>query len=162
MRANNNRSSHDQDDAVQCKSEHFWHSSLAFRKRRFPSFASVDFRTFCEKFGVVLFRRASYHPPNQKGQAKSFEDTLKWSLKKIVEGKGRSTVFAMFYSASGNWKWMLAGISLEAIGSVSYNVVTSRPVPLEDGRNFSSWTSSTVHLNRRFWPFRNWSNAVAA
>lgn len=57
-------------------------------------FTSADFRTFCEEFGIVHFRTAPYHPQSN-GQAERFVDTLKRSLKKIIDGGETSTLTAL-------------------------------------------------------------------
>ncbi|XP_055632916.1 uncharacterized protein K02A2.6-like [Toxorhynchites rutilus septentrionalis] len=57
-------------------------------------FTSAEFRDFCEEFGIVHFRTAPYHPQSN-GQAERFVDTLKRSLKKIVDGGERSTLTAL-------------------------------------------------------------------
>ncbi|XP_055634261.1 uncharacterized protein K02A2.6-like [Toxorhynchites rutilus septentrionalis] len=56
-------------------------------------FTSAEFRDFCEEFGIVHFRTAPYHPQYQTG--KRFVDTLKRSLKKIVDGGERSSLTAL-------------------------------------------------------------------
>ncbi|XP_055603886.1 uncharacterized protein LOC129752121 [Uranotaenia lowii] len=50
-------------------------------------FASADFKVMCEKLGIIHIRTAPYHPQSN-GQAERFVDTLKRSMRKIVEGEG--------------------------------------------------------------------------
>ncbi|XP_055603971.1 uncharacterized protein K02A2.6-like [Uranotaenia lowii] len=50
-------------------------------------FSGSEFKTMCQKLGIVHIRTAPYHPQSN-GQAERFVDTLKRSLRKIMEGEG--------------------------------------------------------------------------
>ncbi|XP_053685585.1 uncharacterized protein K02A2.6-like [Sabethes cyaneus] len=49
-------------------------------------FCSSEFKKVCDELGIIHIRTAPYHPQSN-GQAERFVDTMKRSLRKIVEGE---------------------------------------------------------------------------
>ncbi|XP_053699045.1 uncharacterized protein K02A2.6-like [Sabethes cyaneus] len=49
-------------------------------------FCSSEFKKLCDELGIIHIRTAPYHPQSN-GQAERFVDTMKRSLRKIVEGE---------------------------------------------------------------------------
>ncbi|XP_058456315.1 uncharacterized protein K02A2.6-like [Malaya genurostris] len=57
-------------------------------------FCSAEFKKMCEQLGIIHIRTAPYHPQSND-QAERFVDTLKRSLRKIVEGEEVPSVEAL-------------------------------------------------------------------
>lgn len=57
-------------------------------------FCSGEFKKMCDQLGIIHIRTAPYHPQSN-GQAERFVDTLKRSLRKIIDGEEVPSVEAL-------------------------------------------------------------------